>query len=229
MITDYWNNDNKRSERFSKVLRRGNNDTLTPKKIAEAQRTLDVPISRLQAIDEKLRVKEDQLFKRIVTSQRVHNNQYALMYANELHHVRKMKSMVSVAKLSMEQVKLRLNTVSELGDIVVTLSPCMSIIRDLGPTISGMVPEAATAMQELSDMMGDISSQQMTADDAMVLDVPRNRETMSILDEAHSVITREAQSAIPPIPESLLSESNMLAAHMSQREPPKRQREREAI
>lgn len=226
MITDYWNDNNKKSERFSNILKRKNQDTLTPKKIAEAQKTLDIPITRLQAIDEKLRIKEEQIFERIIYAQRVRNNRYAEMYANELSHVRKMKSMVTTAKLSMEQVKIRLNTVSELGDIVVTLSPCMSIIRDLGPTISGMVPEASNAMNDLSEIMGDMMSQsRITSEDLLAPNMPRNREAMDILDEAHAVLTREAEAAIPAVPQDLLTGSNIVSKQIQQREPPKRQSE----
>lgn len=226
MITDYWNDNNKKGERFSNILKRKNQDALTPRKIAEAQKTLEIPITRLQAIDEKLRIKEEQIFERIIAAQRARNNRYAEMYANELSHVRKMKSMVTTAKLSMEQVKIRLNTVSELGDIVVTLSPCMSIIRDLGPTISGMVPEASNAMNDLSEIMGDMMSQsRITSEDLLAPNMPQNREAMDILDEAHTVLTREAEATIPAVPQDLLAESNIVSAQIQQREPPKRQSE----
>ena len=187
---------------------------------------MEIPITRLQAIDEKLRIKEEQIFERIIAAQRARNNRYAEMYANELSHVRKMKSMVTTAKLSMEQVKIRLNTVSELGDIVVTLSPCMSIIRDLGPTISGMVPEASNAMNDLSEIMGDMMSQsRITSEDLLAPNMPQNREAMDILDEAHTVLTREAEATIPAVPQDLLAESNIVSAQIQQREPPKRQSE----
>ena len=67
-----------------------------------------------------------------------------------------MKNMVGGAKLSMEQIKLRLDTVSELGDVVVTLSPCMSIIKGLSPSLSGIMPEANASMQDLSEILGDV-------------------------------------------------------------------------
>ena len=226
MITDYWNDNNRKGERFSNILKRKNHDTLTPRKIEEAQRTLEIPITRLEEIDEKLRMKEEQIFERIVAAQRIRNDQYAEMYANELCHVRKMKTMVTTAKLSMEQVKLRLNTVSELGDVVVTLSPCMSIIRDLGPTIAGMVPEASNAMQDLSDIMGDMMSEsRIKSEEMLAPSMPRNQEAMDIMDEAQCTLTRQAQAAIPPIPQDLLSEPNVMPIQVVQPEPAERQGE----
>ena len=71
---------------------------------------------------------------------------------------RKMNNMIGGAKLAMEQIQIRLNTVSELGDVVVTLSPCMSIIKGLSPSLSGIMPEANASMQDLSEILGDVMS-----------------------------------------------------------------------
>ena len=104
----------------------------------------------------------------------------------------------------MEQIQLRLNTVSELGDIVVTLSPCMSVIRDLGPSISGMMPEAANSMQDLSGIMGDlITSSRMQSEETIAPQTIRNQEAQNVIDEAHSVIAQEARSVIPEVPQRL--------------------------
>ena len=78
------------------------------------------------------------------------------MNANELAEIRKQQNMVSNAKLSMEQIQIRLNTVSELGDIVFTLSPCMSLIKGLSSSLGGMMPTVSESMQDLSTMLGDI-------------------------------------------------------------------------
>lgn len=204
MIGDSWNSKSRGDGLAKKMLGRVKPDMPLSKKIEEAQRRLDIPISHLRAIDEKLEAKADQLFNKIVTAQRVHNNAYAQMYANELHQVRKMKNMVGSSKLAMEQIQLRLNTVSELGDIVVTLSPCMSVIKDIGPAIGSMMPEAANSMQGLSGLLGElISSSTMESSDSMSLSAPRNQEAISILEEANSVISEEVRVAIPKVPDAL--------------------------
>ena len=96
-----------------------------------AQKKLQLQITRLADIDNKLKTKQDTIFAKIVDAKKSNNETYAKVFANELAEIRKMKNMVSGAKLSMEQVQLRLNTVSELGDVVVTLSPWMSLIKGL--------------------------------------------------------------------------------------------------
>ncbi len=125
------------------------------------------------------------IFEKIVKAQRNNKNAYAQAYAGELAQVRKMKNMVSGAKLSIEQVKLRLDTVSELGDVVVTLSPCMSIIKGLAPSISGIMPEANASMQDLSSILGDVmSGSSMSLGNDMTVSSETNADTLAILEEA---------------------------------------------
>ena len=115
-----------------------------------------------------------------------------------------MKNMVSGAKLSMEQVKLRLSTVSELGDVVVTLSPCMSIIKGLSPSLSGIMPEANASMQDLSQILGDVmSGSSVGMDDNFTSTPETNSDTLAILEEAHNVIAGQTKSSIPEVPTEL--------------------------
>jgi division protein CdvB (Snf7/Vps24/ESCRT-III family) len=112
--------------------------------------------------------------------------------------------MVSGAKLSMEQVKLRLDTVSELGDVVVTLSPCMSIIKGLSPSLSGIMPEANASMQDLSQILGDVmSGSSVGMEDNFSVGAETNSDTLAILEEAHNVIAGQTKSSIPEVPTSL--------------------------
>ena len=144
------------------------------------------------------------IFEKIVNAQRDNKDGYAHAYAGELTQVRKMKNMVSGAKLSMEQIKLRLDTVSELGDVVITLSPCMAIIRGLAPSLKGIMPEANASMQDLSQILGDvISGSSLAMGDSMSISAEPNADTLAILEEAHSVIAGQTKSSIPEIPDSL--------------------------
>ena len=115
-----------------------------------------------------------------------------------------MKNMVGGAKLSMEQIKLRLDTVSELGDVVVTLSPCMSIIKGLAPSLNGIMPDANASMQDLSQILGDVmSGSSIEMGDSMSIGSSTSADTLAILEEAHSVIAGQTKSSIPDVPEDL--------------------------
>ena len=203
MISNSWNNTSGESI-SQKVMGKVKPDEPLKNKIDFAQKKLQLQISKLEIINEKLQTKQDMIFGKIVKAQRNNKNAYAQAYAGELAQVRKMKNMVSGAKLSMEQVKLRLDTVSELGDVVVTLSPCMSIIKGLAPSISGIMPEANASMQDLSSILGEVmSGSSMNLGNDMTVSNETNADTLAILEEAHSVIAGQTKSTIPDVPEDL--------------------------
>ena len=206
MISNSWNKTERESI-SQKVMGKVKPDVPLKNKIDMAQKKLQFQISKLENITEKLQKKHDGIFEKIIKAQRSHNNVYAQAYAAELVQVRKMKNMVSGAKLSMEQIHLRLNTVSELGDVVVTLSPAMSIIKGLSPSLSGIMPEANASMQDLSQLLGDVmTGSSLNGDDMMNVGSHENPDTLAILEEAHSVIAGQTKQSIPDIPDNLKQE-----------------------
>lgn len=203
MISNSWNKTGGESI-SQKVMGKVKPDEPLKNKIDYAQKKLQFQISKLDSINEKLKKKHDTIFEKIVNAQRKNQTGYAQAYAGELAQVRKMKNMVGGAKLSMEQIKLRLDTVSELGDVVVTLSPCMSIIKGLSPSLSGIMPEANASMQDLSDVLGDVmAGSSVEMGDAFDSGKETNPDTLAILEEAHSVIAGQTESTIPDVPDSL--------------------------
>ena len=206
MISNSWNKI--RGESISqKFLNKVKSEEPMKNKIDFAQKKLQFQIIKLDEIDEKLKKKHDIMFEKIVNAQRLHQNAHAQTYANELGQIRKMKSMIHGAKISMERIKLRLDTVSELGDVVVTLSPCMSIIKGLG-SLGGIVPEANASMQDLSQILGEImSGSAVTPNSIGNNDADISSDTQAILDEAHHIIAGEAKTAIPVIPDTIHKQS----------------------
>ena len=203
MLSNSWNKEGGESI-SQRVLNKVKPEEPIKNKIDFAQKKLQFQITKLEGINEKLQKKHDMIFEKIVNAQRNNKTGYAQAYAGELTQVRKMKNMVSGAKLSMEQIKLRLDTVSELGDVVVTLSPCMSIIRGLAPSLKGIMPEANASMQDLSQILGDVmSGSSLSMGDGISISSETNADTLAILEEAHSVIAGQTKSSIPEIPDSL--------------------------
>ena len=203
MISNSWDKV-VRGNISQSVINKIKPDTPIKNKIDLAQKKLEFQILKLDGINEKLKKKHNMIFEKIVNAQRNNQNGYAQAYAGELAQVRKMSNMVSGAKLSMEQINLRLSTISELGDVVVTLSPCMAIIRGLAPSLKGIMPEASASMQDLSQILGDVmSGSSLNMGDSLSVAAETNSDTLAILEEAHNVIAGQTKSTIPEIPDSL--------------------------
>jgi division protein CdvB (Snf7/Vps24/ESCRT-III family) len=168
-----------------------------------AQKKLQLQISKLGETEQKLKQKDSMFMDRVIEATKSNNQPYAKMYANELAEIRKTNKTVSNAKLSMEQVQIRLNTVSELGDVVVTLSPCMSLIKGLSTSLGGMMPEVADSMQDLSSMLGDIvTGSTITHEGTMGEFTASNNEAQSILNDAQAMVEGQTRQSMPEPPAS---------------------------
>ena len=172
-------------------------------KIEDAQKKLQLQISKLDGISNKMQEKDHLIFKRIVYAMQNHDSQYAKVLSNELSQIRKMNKMVDSAKLAMEQIQLRLSTITELGDVVVTLSPAMSVIKGIQGGLTSMMPEADNSLGQISDLLSTImndSSQIPNSEisgTAMISD-----DSMKILDEASMIVEQSMKDKFPDLPSS---------------------------
>ena len=207
-FSDKWHalkNNEKLSQAF---MGRVKPDAPLKNRLDTAQKKLQLQITKLAEIDTKLQQKNNAIFEKIVNSQKANNETYAKVYANELAEIRKHQKMIKNTKLSMEQIQIRLNTVSELGDVVVTLSPCMSLIKGLNSDLGGMMPTVSDSMQDLSNMLGDIvTGSSITHDGSLGQMDTMNSDATAILEEAQSIVSENTRQSMPDPPSATTIDS----------------------
>ena len=172
-------------------------------RIEEAQKKLELQISKLESISVKIVEKDQLIFKRIVRSIQNH----------ELSQIRKMNKLVDSAKLALEQIQLRLNTITELGDVVVTLTPAMSVIKNIQGGLSSMVPEADQSLSQISDLMGGILSDSAQipkheVNNGRVL----SEESTSIIEEATTLVEQSMKEKFPDLSSISIDEKSTEAS-----------------
>ena len=209
-----WNNIKSSINLSQKVLDKVKPETSLKNRISFAEKKLHLQITRLDETHQRLQQNHDRVFQKIVAAQKIGNESRAKAYALEVQEIRKVRKVIGEAKLAMEQIKLRLNTVSELGDVVVTLSPCMSLIKGLAPSISSFVPEINTSMNELSSMLGNMISESSLKTESILEPNQDNADTRSILAEVNAVLEGETKTNIPAPPsnsiDKILSEKEFI-------------------
>ena len=199
-ITKNWNGVKNSINLSQKFLNKIKPETALKNRISDAEKKLEYQISRLDQVHNKLKQNHDHLFKKIVEAKKIHDESRAKTYAIELQEIKKIKNKIAGAKLAMEQIKLRLGTVSELGDIVVTLSPCMSLIKGLTPSISGLFPQINTTMQDLPNMFEDILAGSSLSAESMMQPYEGSADTEAILNEAQHALEGRTRTTIPEAP-----------------------------
>jgi len=169
-------------------------------RLEDAIRAIQTQVARLDATSTKLRERDAAIFSKVVTSIQKHDTQHASVYANELAEVRKMSKMVTSSKLALEQIVLRLNTVSELGDIVVTLAPAMGVIRSVKSGIISVLPEAEREINEISGLLSSILVDAGQTSGSTLNFEAANEDSERILAEASAVAEQRMKEKFPDLP-----------------------------
>jgi len=202
-ISKNWRDMKNTINLSQKFLGKVKPETALKNKVEDAGKKMEQQILRLEQAHNKLKQNHERIFKKIVEAKLTRNESKARTYAAELLEIRKVRDRIGGAKLSMEQIKLRLSTVSELGDIVVTLSPCMSLIKGLAPSISTLMPQMHSSMENLTSTLGDMITDSSLTQESMTPTYQGNEETEAILKEAHNVLEGRTLSNIPEPPTTL--------------------------
>ncbi|MGB9659166.1 MAG: Snf7 family protein [Nitrososphaerales archaeon] len=171
-------------------------ESLKPR-LDQASRLIQAQITNLDNRLLRLQERESYIFKRMVVAMQKHDTQTSSALSNELAEVRKMAKIVSQSKIALEQTTLRLNTVQNLGDMVATLAPAVSVIRDIRLGLVNFMPEAEHGMGEISNILSN------TLLDAGQLGVPAlnfeaaNEDAQKILAEASIVAENKMKEKFP--------------------------------
>ncbi len=182
---------------------RGNTRGLEPlrPKLEQASRQIQIQVVKLEQATVKLRDKDASIFSKIVASMQRNDTTRASMLANELSEVRKMNNILTNAKLALEQLNLRLNTVQELGDIANTLTPAINAIKGVQPGLLNLVPDAEQEIGEISSLLSGILMDAGQIDTSGISFEPNSGEAEKVIEEASAIVEERMRNKFPDVPE----------------------------
>lgn len=126
-------------------------------KVGRAIWLIDSHITKLNNFYNKLAIKDRVLFDKVVDACIKHDEARAKMYAAELAEVRRVCKALLWAKISLEQISIRLKTVKNMGDVVASIAPAIGIVRRLGRDVSKVLPEASKGLMEINDALASLA------------------------------------------------------------------------
>ena len=181
-------------------------DTVKPQgalkpRIQNAVNKLQVQTTKMDAMLTKLDQRDQQLFKRVVSSVQQHDTNGSKVLSNELAEIRKVKKMLGGARMSLEQVQLRLGTIHDLGDAMVAIGPAMNTMRGLQSSLGKFMPEADSELNTMTQTLNGLMVDSLSGDAFnMESDEVSNEETDKILQEASAVAEQQIGEKFPSVP-----------------------------
>jgi division protein CdvB (Snf7/Vps24/ESCRT-III family) len=168
--------------------------------IEEANKQIRLLISQLDNAVNRIRQRDAAIFRQVVSSLAKRDAQHAIVYANELSEVRKMGKMVTQAELALEQISLRLGTITDLGEITTTLAPAVTVIRNMQEGLQNILPEADREIGEISGLLSSVLVDAGTTEGISLNFNAANEEAQRVLDEASHVAEERMKEDFPDIP-----------------------------
>ena len=172
-------------------------------RIQTAVNKLQVQISKMDGMLTKLRDRDSQIFQRIVTSMQQHDTTSSKVLSNELAEIRKVTKMLGNARMSLEQVQLRLTTIHDLGDAMVAIGPAMSTMKGLKTSLGRFMPEADSELNSMTQTLGGLMMDSLAGDSFNMDSDVSNEETEKILQEASAVAEQQIGDKFPSVPSAV--------------------------
>jgi len=176
--------------------------------IEQANRQIRLLISQLDSTVNRIKQRDSSIFMDVVASLAKHDMQHAAVYANELSEVRKMGKMVTQAQLAMEQISLRLGTITDLGEIATTLAPAVSVIKNMKEGLRMALPEADKEISEISGLLSSVLVDASTTGGFSLNFDAANEDAQKVLEEAAAVAEQRMKESFPEIPAGVLTQED---------------------
>lgn len=189
------------------------NDTFKPQsplkpKIQMGIKRLRTQITKLDAMLNKLKERDNKLFKRIVETTQNHDVTTSRVLSKELAEVRNVTRVLSNARMALEKIELRLTTYHDLGDTVVTIMPTLGLMKSLKTSLAKFMPGADQEIHNMAEMLGGFMTDSFSGDGAFGLDDSTSAESEQILQEASAVAATSTGERFPTTPANVMVSNN---------------------
>jgi len=169
-------------------------------RIQNAVNKLQIQTSKMDSMLTKLRERDAQLFQRVVTAMQQHDTTTSRVLSNELAEIRKVTRTLGNARMSLEQVQLRLTTIHDLGDAMIAIGPAMSTMKGLKSSLGRFMPEADAELNSMTQTLNGLMMDSLAGDSFNMESDTSSEETEKILQEASAVAEQQIGDKFPSVP-----------------------------
>ncbi len=155
---------------------------------------------RLDQTSQRLAERDKALFAKIVEAYQKHDVEHANVFSSELAEIRKTEKTVMHARLALDQIALRLRTVTELGDMVGALAPIVGVLGSIRGAIVGVLPDAGRELEQIGTMLNGIIMDAGQSSGLTLNFGEANEDAKGILAEAATVVEQRMKDKFPDLP-----------------------------
>lgn len=165
------------------------------------QKKIQVQISRLEELHGLLKSKDEEVFRKLVTSIKENNAQYSTLLSSDLARARQVSRVVFLSRVALEKLVAKLSSASDFGDLVIVLSPAMAVVKNLRSSLTPHVPEMEEELGIISELLSGILVDAGQVGGYTINFETANEEAVRLIDEASAAVEQKMKEEFPGIPD----------------------------
>jgi division protein CdvB (Snf7/Vps24/ESCRT-III family) len=196
---DRWKEKEQQSSIVSKIKEFAKPSESLKQQINTVIQQIEVQKHKLNDASSRFEKRDANLFMRTVKALSERDTLRANVLAGELAEIRKVEKMLMHAALALESISIRLNTVSELGDIVTVLAPATSVLNNIRVGMAEILPDAGREIENIGGLLTEIVASTNQNTDVQINDRRVSAEAEKILEEAEIAAERRLKAQLPEV------------------------------
>jgi division protein CdvB (Snf7/Vps24/ESCRT-III family) len=164
---------------------------------------LRVMENKIRFIENRVRNNSEKRFQEIISHYAKGDNDYVKVIAGEVAEQRKLANNIGRMRIGIERIRLRLETLLDLGGTVDMLKDVTPMLKDLRKMGMEAIPEFGIMFSELQHKLADIGVE-MNVEGYVPFSPPKvevdSEDVQKILKEAAEIASERVNSSIPQPP-----------------------------
>lgn len=185
-----------------------NDDSPLPKpggplrpRLEAVRKKIEGQVARLEALQAGMKEKDAETFRKLLESIKENNVQYSTVLSSELSTARQVSRVVSTARVALEKMQSKLGSASDFGDLVIVLSPAMSVVKNVRSSLVPYVPEMESDLGVIAELLSGILVDAGQVGGYTINFETANEEAARLVEEASATVEQAMKEEFPGIPD----------------------------
>lgn len=179
---------------------------------------IDFQISKLEIVANDLKSNDYEIFRNAMSLVKENNSERARVYLSDLMQIRKISKTVVLSKIVFENLKIQLNTISSIVDLVSLLSPTIAVVKNIRSSLIPYIPESEGEVGEISELLGGILIDAGQVGSYVINFEAANEKALHIINEVLIFVEQKIKQEFPILTalESISSQRDDMDIHYNQ-------------
>jgi division protein CdvB (Snf7/Vps24/ESCRT-III family) len=173
---------------------------LKPRLDAVAKK-IQVQIARLEELHSINRLKDNEIFNKLMVSMKQNNAQHSTLLSSELARARQLSRVLLLSCVSLEKLLSKLSSASDFGNVVIVLSPAMAVVKNLRSSITPHVAEMEGELGVISELLSGILVDAGQVGGFTINFKMANEKAVFFIEEVSQIVDHKMKEEFSKMPE----------------------------